>query len=389
MKILFVIHSLYSGGAEKSLISLLNELEKYKDITVDLLVAWKTGLFLNSVPKYVNILDTPEDLKIYSTPIKAPQFPKSLGAVIKKSLWRFQWGKPELSKGENMWNSHGKKLKPLQCEYDVAVSYMNGFPNYYVIEKVNAKKKLLWVHNDYNHLGYNDSFEKFYFEKADKIATISPECANSIEEHFPQFKEKIVVLENISSKNTIKNMSEEFYPDEYDKSEFKILSLGRLNRQKGFDMAVDSAKILKDKGIDFKWYVIGDGEEKASLENQIAENNLQDSFILLGQRSNPYPYIKHCNIFVQSSRFEGKSIVLDEAKILCKPIVVTNYNTVYDSIEHNENGYICNQSSQEISNGIERLLNDISLQEKLTENLAKESLGNEKEVEKYLYAFRN
>lgn len=230
---------------------------------------------------------------------------------------------------------------------------------------------------------YVATFDNSYYEKADKICTISDICKNVLIDNFPKEKEKITVVENISSSRLIKQQADilphsvksadEFFNDK----SFKIISIGRLSEQKGFDYAIDSAKLLKQNNIDFHWYIIGEGPLREKLEKQINENGLDGIVKLIGLRANPYPYIKNADIFVMTSRYEGKSIALDEAKILCKPIVVTKYPTVFDSIKDGVNGKLVDLTPQHIADGIRILYENTSLRNLFVENLSKEQCGNE------------
>ena len=159
--------------------------------------------------------------------------------------------------------------------------------------------------------------------------------------------------------------------------------MGRFSPPKGIDLAVKSSAILKKKGYNFKWYHIGTGELKPEIEKLIYELNVQNEFILLGEKSNPYPYIGQCDIYVQPSRYEGKSIAIDEAKCLCRPIVTTNFTTVADQIQDGVNGIVCEMNEIDIAAKIETLLNDEDLRKKVTRNLSEEKTGNEEELEKF------
>ena len=162
-----------------------------------------------------------------------------------------------------------------------------------------------------------------------------------------------------------------------------LLSVGRLGEQKGFDLAIKSAKVLKDRGVNFIWIILGEGPDRKKLQEQIDADDLNNNVKMIGIRSNPYVYIKKCDIFVQTSRFEGKSIVLDEAKIFCKPIVVTNYPTVGDSIVDGQNGLIVEMDECSIADGIQRLLENTTLAESFVSELRKAE-GNEKELNRYI-----
>ena len=163
-----------------------------------------------------------------------------------------------------------------------------------------------------------------------------------------------------------------------------ILSVGRLWNQKGFDLAIDAAAVLKQQGIDFAWYIIGEGSLRAPLQKQIDALGLSDCFLLLGTRENPYPYMKHCDMLVQPSRYEGKSVVLDEAKMLCVPIVATAYPTVGDQIVDGKEGVITEMSAQGIADGILRIMKDEQLRNRLKTYLSEHEYGNQNEIRKYM-----
>ena len=168
---------------------------------------------------------------------------------------------------------------------------------------------------------------------------------------------------------------------EITKAEINLATVGRLNYQKGYDMAIEACKKLVEKGYDIRWNILGEGEERANLENLIKKYNLEYRFVLLGIKENPYPYVQNSDIYVQTSRFEGKSIAIDEAKILNKPILITNFTTVRDQISDGVNGLIVDMNVDSIVDGLETLIKDSNLRNKLKKNLANEELGTENEIE--------
>lgn len=390
MKILIVIDSLKSGGAQKSLISFLSVFEKYieKDTTIDILLFNYEGVFLSQVPKYCNILSTPKDINSMSYPMNTKAFWNncSLRGVIGKISWYVKkaFRKDNLSEQQALWQHWKKFIKTNIKRYDVAISYLQGIPNYYVIDKVEATKKILYIHNEYQKLGFNEKFDDAYFSSADDIVTISDLCVGCFVKAFPNYEKKIKCVANISSKMMISKMAEK-KPEEYERVDTPIfVSIGRLSEQKRFDRAISAALILKNKGIDFRWFIIGTGPDKDKLINQIILGGLAEKVILLGVKSNPYPYIKYSDIFVQTSDFEGKSIVVDEAKILTKPIVVTNYATVGNSIQNNVTGIIVERSPEAVAEGIIGLLTSSGDKQRLINNLKSVKVDNEEEIEKYI-----
>lgn len=390
-RILFVIHRLGAGGAEKSLVSLLNSIP-LKDFEVNLMAIDSTGIFRDKLPSIVKLVNAPRELVCQTTQIKTALFWKH--ANIKTTIWkiwtiiscRLRSKKNKVQKSHDqfyndIWRS---KTPDYPKQYDVAVSYMDCV-NYYVIDHVKAKKKILWCHNDYNKLEYKPTYDHYYYEKADTICTISESCKQSLVENFPDLSNKFEVIENISAAKTIKIQAEIFDEMQQSNDGFmkdkrcKLVSIGRLTMQKGFDYAIDAAKILKEKGFNFCWYILGEGPLHKALQTQIMANNVSECVKLIGIRSNPYPYIKQADIFVMPSRYEGKSIALDEAKILCKPIVVTNYPSVKDAIKNGSNGIIVEINTASIAEGILRL-NEMDIKRKLESTLARENNSNEEQV---------
>ncbi len=309
-KILFVMPTLRDGGAERSLVNLLTELpeDKYE---IDLLLLKKQGTFLSQVPAYVNILEQPPVLKKLYGPVRkagiympVKVFGNLLARIVKSGMG---------NQKAFMWEYFYKPvIDGLDKEYDVAVGYLGGESTYYIVDKVNAKRKIHWVHNDYRTSGMPKKYDLKLFPKVDAVVTISEECLAILKEEFPQFQDKFYCIENITSSAVIKARANEFIPEEYKGLENILLSVGRLSEQKGFDMAISAAGKLKKKGLKFKWFIIGSGPLKDKFNDQIKKENVEDCVELLGTKSNPYPYIKNCNIFVQPSRYEGKSVVIDE-----------------------------------------------------------------------------
>ena len=380
--VLFVIYSLKFGGAEKSLVNLLQELpeDKYQ---VDVLLFQKKGDFLLQVPQWVNVLDTPEDIELLYAPLKKTGFRgwrKVLGTVCSRAA-----RKSKKAQSAFRWRYfYGSHIQPLTKHYDVAVAYAGSENLYFIRDHVHADRKLVWIHNDYRAAGYSAKDDLPYLEDMDGIVSVSAECVEVLREEFPQFCDRIYDVRNITSSRVTRNQAEAYLPEEFETGCSNLLSIGRLHPQKGFDMAVEAAAILKKNGVCFRWYVIGDGPERGALEKKIQEFHVEDCFLLLGTRRNPYPYIKNCTFVVQPSRYEGKSVVLDEAKILCTPIVATAYPTVADQVENGVEGVITPMTPQGIADGIRQTLENEALLTKIRQNLADREYGNQNEVEKYM-----
>ncbi|MBS2969649.1 glycosyltransferase [Metabacillus sp. KIGAM252] len=384
--LLFVMNNLNCGGAEKALISLLETID-YSRFEVDLLLFKKEGLFLSKVPSQVNLLNEINEFTFFDMPIK-----EAINKSIKQQRFditfsRIRAGiiyKTEKNGAkceQKAWNQIRWILKPLKKNYDVAIGYLEKNPIYYCVDKVKAHYKIGFIHNDYNKLGMIPKMDQQYFRQLDSLVTVSEECANILIEVFPDLKEKIEVMYNIISPEVIRQLSLDESLEAT--SKIKLVSVGRLNYQKGFEMAIDACKLLVEKGYEVVWDILGEGEEREKLETLVQETNLNGIVNFLGIKENPYPFIKNADIYVQPSRFEGKSIAIDEAKILHKPIVVTNFSTAKDQIKNNHNGLIVGMDSTSLANGIEKLILDPALRDQLSDNLSKEKLGTTEEIIKF------
>ncbi|OMF35941.1 glycosyl transferase [Paenibacillus sp. FSL H8-0548] len=388
-KILFVMNNLNCGGAEKALISLFQTID-YSKYEVDLYLFKHEGIFYDKIPEQVTVLNESNDYSYFDMSMKSAvvdclkKGKIGLAAARLKAGFIFYTEKNPARCEQRVWKYLSKALPRLDQSYDAAIGFLEKNPVYFSIEKVNAAVKLGFIHNDYDKLGMDAGLDIPYFEQLDHLITVSEGCGEVLMQRFPHFKQKVSVIHNIVSPAMIHEMSAV-------KTEFRqtkgitIVSIGRLNYQKGFELAIEACGILVSSGHDVKWYVVGEGDDRQKLELLIEEQGLAQHFYLVGMKENPYPYIKEADIYVQPSRFEGKSIAIDEAKILNKPIILTNFSTAKDQIEHNHNGLIVEMNAAALSEGIELLIKDKGLRDSFANELSKEYFGTEQEIEK-LYA---
>lgn len=392
-KILFVMPALNSGGAEKSLINLLNIIDN-KKYDIDLLLLKKEGIFLEQVPAYVNILDTSNTLK-YAYKLDKKLF-SSLSGIKSGFLRIVSTGFCKLVYKENnrqqRWIKFYKKYLPtLEETYDIAIGFLEGDASYFVIDKVKAKKKILWIHNDFNEIKKSEDqyYYAEYFNQANQVISISDKCVQILADNYPNMKDKFFCLPNLTSSSLLNELSKGSIEEKFDKNEFNVLSIGRLTKQKGYDLAIEALKILKDENISIHWWVIGAGELEGQLKKKVEDSGLEKHFTFLGLRKNPYPYIKNCDLLAQTSRWEGKSVVLDEAKILAKPVLATNYSTIKDQLIDKKEGLIVDMNSEAIASGIKLLMENKQLLTNIQHYLSSNNYGNENEINKYYELFDN
>ena len=265
-------------------------------------------------------------------------------------------------------------------EYDLAISFLD--PHNYVIDKVLAKKKVCWIHTDYTRIDINVEQELPVWAGYDHIMSISPDVTRTFLQVFPSLKDKIVEMENILSADFISKRAEEFDASvELKGDSVKILSIGRFCEAKNYDNVPDICRRIREQGIDFRWYLIGYGNDSL-IRQRIHEAGMGDYVIILGKRSNPYPYIKACDIYAQPSRYEGKSVTVREAQMLCKPVVVTNYTTAPSQIQDGIDGRIVPMDNEGCAKGIADYILDKELRQRVVNFLQMHDYGNEKEIEK-------
>ena len=385
-RILFVINSLGCGGAEKSLVSLLTTIDKTKyDISLQMFRV--EGMFLKLLPTGIHIMPEIDFLKsnrgrLWEQLKKPEYFFARMRATVELRRNRCR---KKLHDAQCYWKYAHKAFNVDKQEYDVAIAWGQGNPTHYVVEKVNAKKKISFINADYEAVGHNKKFDYRFYEKCDYIVTVSDKLNEVICEVFPKFKDKIKTVYDINNSKLIKNMALQNNPFSEVKDVFILVTVGRLVKQKGYDLATEACRILCERGIKFKWYIVGEGPERTNIEKNIETYGISDYLILVGAKDNPYVYMKNADIYVQTSKFEGYCLTLGEARILNIPVVSTNFEVVYNQLRDEENGLIVEQTGEAIASGIMRMATDNALRECIIENLKKEKKGNMEEVEK-LYA---
>lgn len=387
-KILFMCINMNIGGTEKALLNMLNEIDNSRyDITLFMLEEY--GSFLSQIPSYVNIkfLNNYDDIKpfIQDPPqllakklIKNKKYIKSFNTLISYSI-------SKITKNPKYYYKYIlKKYNKLDEEYDIAVAYAGpmDFITYFILNKIKAKKKVQWIHFDITKIHFNKAFAIKNYKKFDKVFVVSEEAKDKLLNSIPLLKEKVEVFFNIMSSDLIKRMSknDKSFDDKF--NGLRILTVARLTNQKGQDITIPILKRLLDEGYNLKWYCIGEGINREKYIKQIRSLNIENNYILLGNKLNPYPYMKDCDIYVQPSRFEGYCITLAEARCFNNPVITTNFVGANEQIKHEVTGLICNISEEEIYKALKRLLDDKGLFNNIKNNLEKETVDSTKEISK-------
>ncbi len=389
-KLLIVSFDLEVGGVERSLISLLNEL-KGAPYSIDLFLYRHTGEFMKLIPEHVHLLP---EIQEYTT------FRKSIAEVFKdknymlanarlKAKWmaavhkvRMSLNEPGYRQMQDMWTASLNHLPPLEGHYDLAVSYL--WPHYTVLDKVNASNKAAWIHTDFSTVEVDSARDEKMWSRFDSIIGVSESCREAFLKVYPALNEKTVVIENMSSPESIELEAARETAVNMDKEGFKIVTIARFSYAKGIDLAIEAVHILRTRGVsDFTWYMIGYGGDEPKLKELVKQYGLEDRIIFLGKKINPFPYLKLADLYVQPSRYEAKAVTVTEAQIMNLPVLITNYPTASSQVEHGRNGYITDLSPEGIADGIAHLKQDDQARETLRQACTISSFSSKKDLDTF------
>lgn len=390
-RIFISIHYLELGGAEISLIGLLQALDcsKYE---VDLFVHRHQGELMQFIPKEVNLIPEISAYSCIECPIIEALFKRQFFVAFGrlKAKWRARKyqandpSKPQYAIYQYIAQEVEPHLPSLKKygEYDLAISFLQ--PHNYVLSKVKAKKKACWIHTDYTKVEFDAEAELPIWSAYDHIVSISSDVTKSFLQVFPSLNDKIVKIENILSSDFVrKRAGEKIVSAEMPKKDgfVNVLSVGRFTDAKNYDNVPNICRRIREKGIDLRWYIIGFGNDTL-IRQKICEAGMGDYVIILGKRANPYPYIKACDIYVQPSRYEGKSVTVREAQILCKPVIVTDYPTAKSQVQDGVDGKIVPMANEGCALGVVDFIKDRVLQHQIVDFLQSNDYGNIDEVHK-------
>lgn len=393
-KILIISQAMEIGGAERALLGLLDSFD-YSHYSVDLFLCRHEGELMKDIPINVNVLPT-NQAKFLAVPMIK---------LIKKSQWKILYGRLKAKilskikinkcglKTDNqveLLYSHKYTYKYFDdinknIKYDLAISFLT--PHFICIHKCNAERKIAWIHTDYSMMDIDEAAEFEMWNSFNNIVSISDQCTVSFLSKFPVLDNKIIRIDNIITKKMIIDQANLFVPSEMkrNKNELIFCSIGRFSYAKNFDNIPAICKKLIKSGLNIKWYIIGYGGDENLIRNKIKEEEMESHVIMLGKKTNPYPYIKACDFYIQPSRYEGKAVTIREAQILCKPVIITDFSTSKSQLDNGIDGIIVPMDNEGCAKGILNFLNNIDLQNKIITNLKSQDYSNSFEINK-IYA---
>ena len=394
-KILFVMNTMGRAGAEKALLELFKHIDR-TEYEISLFILTGQGELINDVPEYVKILNkkilpvsvhSEEGRKVlFRSSLKVlfkrfniikllPYFIKNAGALKNNGVYQ-----PD----KFMWRAFADGAEVLNEKYDLAVAYIEGAAAYYVADHVKAEKKAAFIHVDYSYAGYTRKLDRDCYLKFDRIFAVSGEVAGVFNKVYPELIEKTEIFPNMIDREEIKKRADEGpgFTDGFDG--IRILTIGRLTAQKSLETSIETCYLLKNHGKNIRWYVLGEGDRRKKLEAHIKKRDLNDCFYLYGSVENPYTYIKEADIFVHCTRFEGKSLAVQEAQILGKPIIVSNCRGNREQIVNGEDGVVCSFDPKSMARAINELILDKEKRNRYSQNAAKKDDGERASVERLL-----
>lgn len=385
------------GGTEKSFLSFASCLD-YTRYDVDLLLVKRTGELYGSIPKEINIIEMPDSQYADMFLLSGKNAMKTIwNCFCKKNPLMLFVVLPYLVKiivnpkqradiANRLWCRLLQEFSVLEGEYDIAAAYWGDRTMFYMVDKVKAKKKITWLHFEYGNPPRDDALYYDYFSRCDNVVTVSEKINETLVSKFPGLSDRFITIQNINNPKHIWNMAlqGESFPDQWFTGK-RLLTIARVSKQKGLDMAVEALKLLCADEMNVRWYIIGGGDQEDIdfIKAKAVEEGVAHMLILLGTKQNPYPFLRDCDIYVQPSRYEGKPITVEEAKIMYKPIVATNYLSASEQLDFGELGVITDIDSKAIYGGIRRLLEDNSLRDNLTMRLSKRNFSNADEIGKF------
>ncbi len=400
-KLLFVINTMGRAGAETALIELLKKLDSLKRYDLSLYAVIPCGELFAKVPENVRIINKEVNTGslnsvtgrstivreiLLSFFYKFTGF-KLMGYMIKNIREQKASGR-KLQYDKLLWRLLADGRAVSEGEYDLAVAYIEGAAVYYLADKVKAKHKAAFIHIDYQKAGYTPFMDKDCYGRMDNIFVVSNEVGEKFCSVYPQYRKKVRLFRNLLDQENILNkaVTGTGFTDGF--QGIRFVTVGRLHYQKGYDIAIEVLAKLRKAGYNIRWYVIGEGAERRNLELLTKKYGVEEYFILMGARDNPYPYMKQADIYVHATRFEGKSIAIEEAQILGKTIVASDCTGNREQIKSGYDGVLVELSAENLVRELKRILKEPELQKEYAKHVLEKQLDYPEDLE-FMLAIMN
>lgn len=374
--LLIVYSKMIVGGSTTSLLSLLNEID-YAQYDVDLLLYEKGGVLDDQIPSEVTVLD--------NAFLKAtkPAASQKLSFVYAYAQSRIHHN--PLIRSQIMSRELAKSQPQMEKAYDVAIAYLEFWASQYVDQRVNAKRKILWLHFDYKGAGLDPRHDAKMYGRADAVVTVSEACRDNFKVLFPTV-EPVLSIHNILSSKTVYGMAHAFEPEEeLFAADLVFVTVARIDfTSKGHDRGVAAFGKMKQRYSDrsFRWLIIGDGPDRGRLEELIKGAGLEPNIRLLGEKTNPHPYVRRADVFLLPSRYEGKPMSVTEAQMNGVVPFVTDYASARGQIRHGQDGLICENRDEAITTMMDEIFSGKIDLAGLKGEVLRTDYSNSEEIEK-------
>lgn len=380
LKRIVFLCGLGNGGMEIALTRLLRKLD-YNRVSATLLTAERQGPLLDMLPDQVTVRHC-HFTSAFAYAIGVNDF--SGCSAIRRSCYRLGRKLLTIASSDRrnlVYDYASSHIDDLPAEHFDAVLDFRGYGSLTTTlgTRLSADFHATWMHDE--RMEWLPLVMP-YLHGYDKVFCVSESVKRRFAELAPAYAGKAEVLYNALDADDIRRKASQPLPDDFAGCSNRLVTLGRLLPQKGIDIAVKAAVRLRDQGVDFTWLVFGEGDQRTELESMIHEYGLEHNFILKGHVSNPYPYIKAADVYVQPSRYEGYSLALQEARILGKPIVASDIPSSREQIVDGQTGILVRPDETAMERGIIRLLDDESLRAALSTNLRSEQFDYEDQVQR-------
>lgn len=381
-KIAILLPWLKMGGTNKVALRFIRQLLEFCDVT--LVLSHDTGELMDEVPPDVHIVI--DEMRDFKDILKEDILKFRIAYVIKDLMYyaKIKLKKDSIENYKYLVKRHSSISDEL---FDCAISYHGQSPERLLnlIYRINAEKKVAWIHGEMSFLSEDCQKMENYYSKLDHFFFVSRPTMESFQQRIHIETAKCTVYYNPLDKAEIQQLADIPMQTSFDKEWINVLTVGRISSEKGQDMIPDITRKLLDMGYKVRWYVIGDGDMRSKLEMLIQKNRVEDHVILLGVQTNPYCYMKSCDIYVQPSYTEGYSTTICEAGILGKGIVGTRPSGgIRDQITDGKDGLIVDATVEGLTKGILEMIKNEDLRHSFEQMIQKKDFTGEGEINKFL-----
>ena len=383
IKLLVCFIQAHIGGAMTSLINFLNALDTDK-YEVDVMFYENDGRY--GIKEEINILPQGKIHESHSVSniLRKLFSPSYLWAVLRDKYYKKI--KKNKRKAVQIMSKEGCKYsRKLDKEYDIAVAYEFTWCMNYVINRVKAKKKVIWNHVEFEKSGMDFKVDEKALDSADALVFVSEDCMKNYGQKHPQHKDKSYFVPNLLSSDYVqsKGTEEVTLPFEDRKGLLKMVTVARISfEHKGLDRAVKAFAKLKEEGLigNVRWLIIGKGRDMEALNNMIKSNGLENIIFPIGVKENPIPYLKKFDCFLLPSRHEGKPMVITESFIMGVVPLVTEYTSAHEQIRDGVDGLVCENNEDALYEMLKKVIKNPDILNELKNNILNTDYGNEKEI---------